>query len=63
MDEPKSRAQRYRDRADEILARIEDFQSEENRKTMQILAEEYMAMANRLETDALDALARKSARK
>lgn len=30
---------------------------------MQILAEEYMAMANRLETDALDALARKSARK
>lgn len=44
-----SKAERYRYRAEELLTMAEDFQSPENRRTLQLLAEEYMAMANRLE--------------
>jgi hypothetical protein len=44
-----SRAQRYRERAEELLAKAEDFQDAGNRTTIMVLAEEYMAMADRLE--------------
>ena len=45
----KAKAERYRERAVELLATAEDFQDPENCKTMKLLAEEYMAMADRVE--------------
>jgi len=47
MDRFAAKAKRYRDRADELLAKADDFQDPENRAT--VMAEECMAMADRLE--------------
>lgn len=44
-----SRAQSYRDRAEELRAKADDFHDPVNRKTIEVLAEEYQAMADRLE--------------
>lgn len=47
MDRFADKAKRYRDRADELLAKADDFHDPENRAT--VMAEECMAMADRLE--------------
>lgn len=44
-----SRAQRYRDRADELPAKADNFQDPANRAIVMVLAEEYLAMGDRLE--------------
>lgn len=45
----ESRAERYRQRAEELLTMAEDFRDPKNKRTLKLLAEEYVAMANRLE--------------
>lgn len=49
MEKFRSKAEHYRDRAEELLANAENFQDPENRITIKLLAEEYLAMADRLE--------------
>ena len=49
MSRFENRARGYRERAQELLAKAGDFQDPANRKTIEILAEEYLAMADRLE--------------
>ena len=45
----KSRAERYRERAAELLAKVEDFQDPANSLTVKMLAEDYLAVAERLD--------------
>jgi hypothetical protein len=49
MSRFKNRARGYRERAEELFAKAGDFQDPANRKTIEVLAEEYLAMADRLE--------------
>jgi len=49
MSRFENRARGYRERAAELFARAGDFQDPANRKTIEVLAEEYLAMADRLE--------------
>jgi len=48
-DEFEAKARRYRERADELLATADEFQDPASRRTMKLLAEEYLAMADRVE--------------
>lgn len=49
MEKFESRAERYRQRAEELLAMAEDFKDPGSRKMLLTIAEEYIAMASSID--------------
>lgn len=49
MTDFATQVREYRQKAEELLTKADDFEDPANRKTITILAEEYLAMADRLQ--------------